>query len=563
MYKRNKAYQKGVKYLIKAINESCSHSSISIREGNGKNYVSTLKSNIITEFNDNRISESVYNEFNDTYVEYINSGARSGKMKSNYSNETHKSSVDLSVDDSYDKLSKAGPIRGENIIVDTNTGYKIQQVTEYFYDIKIRDKDPLTGFFTRAEMEMVFKLYSNLDGAGLTQRAVARYFPAITFRDFKRILKAFNITKSSAPLAPHQIEEMSIDNIAEIIFKNKENLALERLENERNRVTEVQLKDTRKELIKVKKQLKNIQEIMSEINFSEITPFTIKKTEVDEEISLVIYLSDMHIGAYNSETKSLYNDNIFNKEAVTERLGQIINQIKQEVDTFGVFDKIIIANLGDSLDGYDNKTTRGGHILPQNMDNETQFMVFVDAIRSFIETIHINKFCNNVEYYSVNGGNHDGSFGWIANKALEMFFNVQYPEMYVRVFDRFIDVMTYGVHTFVLTHGKDDADKKFGFPMYLNDKTENYFNEFLDNNNIYKENIHVVSGDLHQSTSFWGKRFRYKKVASFFGSSKWIQHNFGNTKAATNYDILYKNKPMILESIVWHNKFNKIENNHE
>ena len=559
MDKRNKVYKNGIKYLQIAIDTDKSHSYISVQEGNGKNYVSSLENNLEDEYANNRISEDVYNEFKSTFKIYKEKGSRGSKKTSNNINK-HKGVDDSSVSDSYDALSKAGPIRGDIIITDTNTGYEIQKINEYYYDIKIRDKQSLTGFFTRDEMELVYKLYSNLDGAGLTQRAVGRYFPSLTFRDFKRILKAFSITKSSTPLAPHQIEEMSVDNIAEVIFKNKENLALKRLENERNRVTEVQLKNTRKELIDAKKQLTNIQELMVNVNLSEVKPFVIEKTDIDEEISLVLYLSDMHIGAYNSKRKTLYDDNVFNKEAVIKRLNQIIKQIRKEVDTYGVFDKIIVVNLGDALDGYDSKTTRGGHILPQNMDNETQFMVFIDTIRSFIDTIYTNKLCNNVEYYSVNGGNHDGSFGWVANKSLEMYFNVKYPDMVVEVFNKFIDTMEYGVHTFVLTHGKDDTDKKFGFPMYLNDKTENYFNEFLDNHSIYKDNIHVISGDLHQATSFWGKRFRYKKVASLFGSSKWIQHNFGNTKAATNYDIVHKNNATILEGIVWHNKFTEKDN---
>jgi hypothetical protein len=554
MYKRDKAYQLAIKILKQAIDKEISHSRASIINGKGKNFVSALKTLIDKEHANHRLSQRVYDEFLDVFDEYERSGARGGALRG----KLHDKEVDLSNDEKFEALSKAGPIRGEKTIIDSHTGYEIKQIKEYFYDIKVSNYNNVKGFFTRSEMETVYKLYSNLDGAGLTQRAVARYFPTITFRDFKRILKAFNITKSSAPIAPHQLEELEIDKVAELIFKNKENLALERLESERNKQTEQVLRKTRKELIDLKREFSNIQKLTANINFDNIKPFTIEPIDIDEELGLIIYLSDMHIGAFNNNRKTLYNDNNYNKDTVLERLQQIIEEIQNKVNTYGVFDKIIVINLGDALDGYDGKTTRGGHILPQNMDNETQFMVFIEAITSFIETLHIKNFGNSIEYYSVNGGNHDGSFGWVANKSLELYFSARYPEMKVRIFDKFIDVMEYGQHTFILTHGKDDSDKKFGFPMYMNDKTENYFNQFLDNNGIYKDNIHIISGDLHQSTSFWGKRFRYKKVASLFGSSKWIQHNFGNTKAATNYDIVYKNKPTVLEGIVWHNKQNKI-----
>ena len=42
-------------------------------------------------------------------------------------------------------------------------------------------------------------------------------------------------------------------------------------------------------------------------------------------------------------------------------------------------------------------------------------------------------------------------------------------------------------------------------------------------------------------------RFRYKKVSSLYGSSKWIHTNFGNTKAAVDFEIVPKDSGIILE----------------
>ena len=77
-------------------------------------------------------------------------------------------------------------------------------------------------------------------------------------------------------------------------------------------------------------------------------------------------------------------------------------------------------------------------------------------------------------------------------------------------------------------------------PLTINDKTENYINEFIDSRGITGgvKKTHFVKGDLHQSATTYAKRFRYKSVSSFFGSSQWIHMNFGNTPPAIDLDII-------------------------
>ena len=59
-------------------------------------------------------------------------------------------------------------------------------------------------------------------GSSLTQRIVSRNFPEYSLVDFKRILRAFNITKASAPFAPHMFEEYTEDQLKEIHLREKE-----------------------------------------------------------------------------------------------------------------------------------------------------------------------------------------------------------------------------------------------------------------------------------------------------------------------------------------------------
>lgn len=92
-------------------------------------------------------------------------------------------------------------------------------------------------------------------------------------------------------------------------------------------------------------------------------------------------------------------------------------------------------------------------------------------------------------------------------------------------------------HSFILCHGKDNTNMFKNMPLTLNDKTENQINEYIDSQDL-TGSIHFIKGDLHQSATTYGKKFRYKSVGSFFGSSEWIHKNFGNTPAACDIDII-------------------------
>lgn len=88
-----------------------------------------------------------------------------------------------------------------------------------------------------------------------------------------------------------------------------------------------------------------------------------------------------------------------------------------------------------------------------------------------------------------------------------------------------------------MCHGKDDKDMFKNMPLVINDKVENQISEYLYEKDI-RGKVHFIKGDLHQSATTYAKRFRYKSVGSFFGSSEWIHKNFGNTKACCDIDVV-------------------------
>jgi hypothetical protein len=153
---------------------------------------------------------------------------------------------------------------------------------------------------------------------------------------------------------------------------------------------------------------------------------------------------------------------------------------------------------------------------------------------------------DSIEFNAISDDNHSGSFGYSANRALEIYLNVKYPEIETKIIRKFIDHTRYGDHVFMLCHGKDREDLKYGLPLHLNDKTEKYITDYIDVHDL-KGHLHFVKGDLHQAASEFGKRFRYRNVMSMYGASKWIHNNFGNTKAGISYEIIEKYSPRVME----------------
>lgn len=270
-----------------------------------------------------------------------------------------------------------------------------------------------------------------------------------------------------------------------------------------------------------------------------VTPLIIPDV-VHNEKALFIYTSDKHIGAYVSD-KAIYENN-YNAATFNERMQELLNEILYMVDVFGAFEDIYVLDLGDSLDGQNSQTTRGGHSLPQNMSDKEAFETYLSVHRQFFDDLFSSKSAASYHVYSVTEDNHSGDFGYFATRALEIYLNTRYPGVTTKVFEKFMQHFTYGDHTFIITHGKDSEDMKHGFPLVLNDKVENFINKYIKYHKINSPHVHLIKGDLHQEASQVTADFRYRNVLSMFGSSKWMMNNFSaSSKGGTSMEVVEKN----------------------
>lgn len=269
-------------------------------------------------------------------------------------------------------------------------------------------------------------------------------------------------------------------------------------------------------------------------------PKVIRK--VDTPVAIKVTLSDMHVGLEPNPHDSGMFEYSYNKEIFYHNIDYVYSRILDHFNSNGTFDLLIIDDLGDGLDGYEGKTTRGGHGLEQNMSSKEAFETFVGAKLSLIERCIDEGIAAKYLIRNVCNDNHAGSFASISNMAIKMLLDRIYEESVVDfyILEKFMSHFTYGDHAFIITHGKDSKYMFKGLPYQLNDKTVAFINEYIDHFGIDNKFIHLEKGDLHRIGYDRTKKFDYRNFMSFAPPSAWVQHNFGDGYCGFSIQIVPK-----------------------
>lgn len=501
--------------------------------------IEKLKSNLLFCI-ENKVSKNEFEKTGKVGIGYfsnsrfnLNKQLKEGKLEEEEFNEI----IDLY--NQLDGRKKHEQLESEDHVetyIERDSEHKI---TGYSFKIYKRNKTPLVGNLTREEMNDIYHLYSYY-GTNLTQREVSRHFPDMSLMDFKRVRNAFIIYKDSAPFAPHMIEEKTIDELRDIQLREKENDFLKKIEEGEVKNNKKLVREYALENIKLKQQISDITNIdVSSLN--KIEPFIINTQDNGSKKSIMVHLSDLHIGA-KCESGTVY-ENEWNANECERRLSILASKIIN----LGNFDTIIINLLGDMLDGMDNQTARRDHYMPQQMDNLEQVKSFINLMTNF--TAKLLEICPDVKYYSVKCGNHDGIVAYTTTLALKHLLHYTFG-VELTLFDTFFGNYKVGTHTYVICHGKDEKFMKRGLPLNLDDKSRAIICDWLEDNNIHGSNIHIVKGDLHSDNYNSSKKLDYRNVLSLFGGSDYSNYNYVRNNYGLSYDIITSNQNIIRGSFI-------------
>jgi hypothetical protein len=479
----------------------------------------------------NTLQKNLVNGKFDSKLYSILEGLHNSYLESRHISKSNNQDVEKA----FDERSKTDVIRNPEGLIN-----------KYTYNILVRDEKDFIGELTREQMETIVSNYPYV-----TQKNCSAYFPYLTFVEFKKILRAFKITKDTL-FPQHLLEELDENTLAELALKAKEKAGLKKFVELKPIIIEKQLREVQEELFKLKEEkdfvVNAIKDVLKlDINTINSNYFKYQETSTDK--GLFIWLADTHIGSCN---KGALYSKPYNKDVYYDRLKQILTEIKDQANLYKRFDKVTVGSLGDCLNSVNGYTTRGGHQLPENMNPKEQFQVYVESMIWFIDEIYKMNISNNIEFVSVEGGNHDGYFYHAANQSLRYLFELKYPELNFTLFEKEIDSISYGETELIILHGKDTKNQKHGFPKTLDIKTELFFDNFIKMNRIKKDNILVVKGDLHCYASEYSKNngFKYINVPSIYGGSGWIDSNFGKTQPATIFHIVDKHNGKMIEGYI-------------
>lgn len=243
-----------------------------------------------------------------------------------------------------------------------------------------------------------------------------------------------------------------------------------------------------------------------------------------QEITDRLVYTDVHIAMEASRDGLAQYASDWNEEELDIRIDMMINATIAEKRSNILF----VDELGDYMDGWDAYTTRGGHKLPQNMTNEKAFDVGVRAKVKMAKVFA--QHWDAVIFNNICEDNHSGSFGYIVNSAFKGIVDATLENVTVYNHRKFLNNYFIGKHCFVITHGKDSRNLKFGFKPHLDPKQVEKIDQYLKNEDIYKkaEFIEVTKGDSHQylHDACGSDDFEYLNMMAFSPSSEWVQTNF-------------------------------------
>ena len=255
-----------------------------------------------------------------------------------------------------------------------------------------------------------------------------------------------------------------------------------------------------------------------------------------------VYISDAHIGAG-------INDSLFgityNKEIYLGRIRSIVDQIEKQHQRYGTFDTINIVLTGDIVDGANQQTTRGGHKLPQNLNDAEQFDTFVKSFIDLFNTLVQEGFSSKLRFISATNDNHSGDFGFACSRAVEIYLNAKFPDVETIVSRDFIFHFKTGKRVHLACHGKDRSVLKHGLPWVLSKDHELWFENYINYHglnkhipfNQEKQYITVVMGDLHKSKSEPLNRFHYKRVMALTPPNDYADYNYARGNGYSGFEI--------------------------
>ena len=320
-----------------------------------------------------------YKKLLDIYNEYLSS-------KKTVKQVIVKTDVDK--EEKYDNRSTWVANRDEN-----------NKIIDYSFTIYIQGEKPFIGKLTREQLETIHQHYPHV-----TMMNVSSYFPYLTFQQFKRVIRCFNITKDMLfPL--HILEEHTEEEIAEFALKNKASATLSKIVEKRASFIEKKYFESQEKIHDLENIHKFIEETIDRFYNRDVQAEELKSPDILGKYTDICYLmySDIHYG-------KKYDNPVFgrgyNKDIAHERMMQIA---KKTVDyiKFKNLNSLYILFGGDLFESVMTSGMRSEHLRGMDLVGIDQILFGVDSQIEFLDTLRNNLGKEFPIVITYIGGNHD------------------------------------------------------------------------------------------------------------------------------------------------------------
>lgn len=275
-----------------------------------------------------------------------------------------------------------------------------------------------------------------------------------------------------------------------------------------------------------------LNESVNEIDFAEIMREVIGDREILEKVEYnreasdfdSLTFSDTHIGMHPNKKGNALYPVTWNEDDIMSLCNDIIEDclINKQSDI------LIVDDLGDFFDGQDGKTTRGGHDLPQTMNNRECMRLGMKFKMKLARSL--SPHYDVVIFNNVNNDNHSGDFSGYLNDFFEQMVDVELDNVIVNNYDTFFGHYQQGEFIFIITHGKDEEMKKHGMSIVPKANDITSLDQYIKYHDFYKygKRIIIKKGDSHQALFDMcsSDDFFYFNYPASSPSSQWIQTNF-------------------------------------
>ena len=301
------------------------------------------------------------------------------------------------------------------------------------------------------------------------------------------------------------------------------------------------------------KDFYNLEELGKKLNNIIPKCSPIKLSKVDTKTNhglLTLNLADIHAGSLGNDKTPF--PTMYTKQDMRNRLKMFVEKTLEFTEN-KKYEEVWLINLGDALNGWDSQTTRKGHEVP-SLSNKDQFDIFLELMIEYYETMLNSNLTNTYKVINILNDNHIGSsLNYIVMKSIELYLSQKYPEVqFIQQWD-FIKTYTYGKHMIALTHGKDEKVMKFPMKMVLDEKLDNWLNQYFLHQGAtpLTHYLSLVKGDLHSKNESYGKFGRYVNIPSLMGTSDYIALNYGFSKSGAVIEEYQKYSPNINSKTIW------------